>query len=307
MIHKKSQFLNKMFLLFAVAGFLIIFNQEKMDKTASFLIPAGIVFIYALIVKLKLRIPDYSVPEQFDKPSVPPVEGDLAEHHTESIYFLGFLFTLISLAVLFYRFSTGFFALESVEQISQTFHFIGISVTTSIAGVLMRNLIRPGVLSQYSSDDESLEKSFEILKQIASDFSTGYKTTFENLETFLEERRNNSAVLDSKEKAYLAALDGFIEATRRFSTNLKDADNSLVNHVDYYMHTADLQSKSIAALNDASRDLADSTLRIRGNIEMIPMEDVADTIRTLGEETGELNTVIDSLLEIMDHKLERVG
>jgi len=37
------------------------------------------------------------------------------------------------------------------------------------------------------------------------------------------------------------------------------------------------------------------------------MEDVADNIRTLGEETGELNTVIDSLLEIMDHKLERVG
>ena len=73
------------------------------------------------------------------------------------------------------------------------------------------------------------------------------------------------------------------------------------------MHTAELQSKSITALNDASRDLAESTLRIRNDIEMIPMEDVADNIRNLGYETGELNTVIDSLLEIMDHKLERVG
>jgi len=307
MINKKSQFLNKIFLLFALAGFLIIFNQEKLDETASFLIPAGIVFIYALIVKLKLRIPDHSVPEQFDKLSVSPVEGDLAEHHTESIYFLGFLFTLISLAVFFYRFSTGFFALKSVEQISQTFHFIGISVTTSIVGVLMLNMVRPGVLSQYSSDHESLEKSFEILKQIASDFSTGYKTTFENLDTFLEERRNNSAVLDSKEKEYLAALDGFIDATRRFSSNLKNADKSLVNHVDYYLKTAELQSNSIVALNEASNDLAASTLRIRSDIEMIPMEDVADNIRALGIETGELNTVIDSLLEIMEHKLERVG
>ena len=292
MINKKSQFLNKMFLLFALGGFLLIFNQEKLEDLASFLLPMGIVFIYGLIVKTSSkRLDDF----------------DLAEHHTESIYFMGFLFTLISLAVLFYKFSSGFFALDSVEQISETFHYIGISVTTSIVGVLMRNIVRPGVLSQYSSDDDSLEKSFEILKQIVSDFSTGYKTTFDNLETFLEERRNNAAVLDSKEKEYMAALDGFVEATRRFSTNLKDADNSLVNHVDYYMHTAELQSKSITALNDASQDLAESTLRIRNDIEMIPMEDVADNIRTLGDETGELNTVIDSLLEIMDHKLEKVG
>lgn len=186
MINKKSQFLNKMFLLFALGGFILIFNQEKLEDLASFLLPMGIVFIYGLIVKSSSRgLNDF----------------DLAEHHTESIYFLGFLFTLIS----------------------------------------------------------------------------------------------------------LAALDGFVEATRRFSADLKDADNSLVNHVDYYMRTAELQSKSIIALNDASRDLAESTLRIRNDIEMIPMEDVADNIRTLGEETGELNTVIDSLLEIMDHKLERVG
>ncbi|MCK5675324.1 MAG: hypothetical protein KAH95_18220 [Spirochaetales bacterium] len=299
MINKKSQFLNKMFLLFAATGFILIFNQEKLDAVVSFILPAGIVFLYGLIVKSKLKRIDSSVPE--------PVEGDLAEHHTESIYFMGFLFTLISLAVLFYRFSSGFFTLDSVDQISETFHYIGISVTTSIVGVLMRNIVRPGVLSQYNSDDDSLEKSFEILKEIASDFSTGYKTTFNNLETFLEERRNNAAVLDSKEKEYLVALDGFIESTRRFSSDLKDADNSLVNHVDYYMRTAELQSKSIHSLNDASRDLAESTLRIRNDIEMIPMVDVANNIRTLGEETGELNTVIDSLLEIMDHKLERVG
>jgi hypothetical protein len=292
MTNKKSQFLNKMFLFFASVGFILIFNQEKLVSVASFLLPAGIVLIYGLIVKASSRgLNDF----------------DLAEHHTESIYFMGFLFTLISLTVLFYRFSTGFFALDSTEQISETFHFIGISVTTSIAGVLMRSIVRPGILSQYSSDDDSLEKSFEILKQIASDFSTGYKTTFDNLETFLEERRNNAAVLDSKEKEYLAALDGFVESTRKFSEDLKNADNSLVNHVDYYMLTAELQSKSITALNDASKDLAESTLRIRSDIEMIPMEDVADNIRTLGAETGELNTVIDSLLEIMDHKLERVG
>jgi hypothetical protein len=292
MINKKSQFLNKMFLLFALGGFILIFNQEKLEDLASFLLPMGIVFIYGLIVKSSSRgLNDF----------------DLAEHHTESIYFLGFLFTLISLAVLFYKFSSGFFALDSAEQISETFHYIGISVTTSIVGVLMRSIVRPGVLSQYSSDDDSLEKSFEILKQIASDFSTGYKTTFDNLETFLEERRNNAAVLDSKEKEYLAALDGFVESTRRFSEDLKNADNSLVNHVNYYMHTAELQSKSITALNDASKNLAESTLRIRNDIEMIPMEDVADNIRTLGNETGELNTVIDSLLEIMDHKLEKVG
>jgi len=292
MINKKSRFLNKMFLFFSSVGFVLIFNQEKLNDVASFLLPAGVVFIYGLIVKSSSRgLNDF----------------DLAEHHTESIYFMGFLFTLISLAVLFYKYSTGFFALESVEQISETFHYIGISVTTSIVGVLMRNIVRPGILSRYSNDDDSLEKSFEILKQIASDFSTGYKTTFDNLETFLEERRNNAAVLDSKEKEYLIALDGFVESTRRFSEDLENADNSLVNHVDFYMHTAELQSKSIRALNDASRDLAESTMRVRNDIEMIPMVDVADNIKILGEETGELNTVIDSLLEIMDHKLERVG
>ncbi|MDA3937809.1 MAG: hypothetical protein PF693_00675 [Spirochaetia bacterium] len=292
MINRKSRFLNRMFLLIAFAGFLIIFNQEKLDSRASFLIPMSLVFVYSLIVKSASNgLNDF----------------DLAEHHTESIYFLGFLFTLISLAVLFYRFSTDFFGMESAIQISETFHFIGISVTTSIAGVLMRNLIRPGVLSHYSSDDDSLEKSFEILKTIVSEFSTGYKNTFENLEIFLDERRNNAALLDGKEKEYLAALDGFVEATGKFSTDLRAADNSLVNHVDYYLKTAELQSESISSLNEASKDLAESTLRIRSDIEMIPMVDVAENIRTLGAETGELNTVIDSLLEIMDHKLERVG
>ncbi len=292
MANKKSQFLNTMFLLFSAAGFFIIFNQENLETMTAFLIPACLVFLYGLIVKSSTRrLNDF----------------DLAEHYTESIYFLGFLFTLISLAVLFYRFSSGFFLVDSTEHIGETFHFIGISVTTSIAGVLMRNMVRPGVLSMYSSEDDSLERSYEILKQIASEFSTGYKNTFENLQVFLEERRENAAVLNSKEKEYLAALDGFVEATKRFSADLKDADNSLVNHVDYYAKTAAVQSESIHSLNEASRDLAESTLRIRKDIEMIPMEDVADNIRTLGEETGELNTVIDSLLEIMDHKLERVG
>ena len=129
------------FWILTVKGFLLIFNQEKLIAVASFLLPAGIVLIYGLIVKLKLKRIDDSVPEL--------VEGDLAEHHTESIYFMGFLFTLIS--------------------------------------------------------------------------------------------------------------------------------------------------------------LAESTIIIRKEIELLPIEDVADNIRTLGEETGELNTVIDSLLEVMEHKLERVG
>ncbi len=171
----------------------------------------------------------------------------------------------------------------------------------------MRNMVRPGILSRYSADDDSLEKSFEILKEISLEFSTGYKNTFDKLHAFLEERRENAALLDSKEKEYLAALDGFVEATRRFSADLKDVDASLVNHVDIYARTAEVQSDSIRALNEASRGLAESTVRIRNDIEMIPMEDVADNIRTLGVETGELNTVIDSLLEIMDHKLERIG
>lgn len=55
MTNRKSQFLNKMFLLFALAGFLLIFNQEKLDDVASFLLPAGIVLIYGLIVKSSSR------------------------------------------------------------------------------------------------------------------------------------------------------------------------------------------------------------------------------------------------------------
>ena len=70
MKNKKSQFLNSMFLVFAFAGFLIIFNQEKFTAIASFLLPAGIVLIYGLVVKLSSKnLNDF----------------DLAEHHIESI------------------------------------------------------------------------------------------------------------------------------------------------------------------------------------------------------------------------------
>ncbi len=100
MAKKQSGFLSTMFLLFSAAGFLVIFNQDKFEAMASFLLPTGLVFIYGLIVK--------SSSSGFDN-------FDLAEHHTESIYFLGFLFTLISMAVLFYRFSAGFFTLNSSD------------------------------------------------------------------------------------------------------------------------------------------------------------------------------------------------
>jgi hypothetical protein len=290
-VKNQSTFLNIIFLISAVGGFAAISGRESLSTQAAFIIPSGIVLIYGLIVLATVgKIEDF----------------DLAEHQTESIYFIGFLFTLISLAVLFYRFSKGFFSMESTEQIGETFHFIGISVTTSITGILIRNMIRSGVLSKYSNQENSLDKSYEILQELAGEFSTGYKNIFENLHNFMEERQEHEASLNMKEKEYMSALDGFIEATHKFSDDLKAADAALVNQVEYYTRSASAQSKSIEELHSTATSLSEVTSSIQKSIESIPMEDVSENIRTLGRETGDLNVVIDSLLEIMDHKLEKI-
>lgn len=277
---------NFSFLLFFAAGAAVIYYGE------SYFIPAALVGFYGFYVSIVLR--------KIDDP-------DLAEHYAETIYFIGFLYTLVSLAVLFYRFTSGFVDLSSDEQIAEVFFFIGVSVTTSIAGVVLRNMVRAGYMIRHPENRDSLENSYRLLKDIADSFTKNYSDTFETIKVYLEERKENQALFSEKEKEYLASLQAFTDATERFTSGLSGIQGDLRASVGSLSNILYTQSESIKDLNGVSGQLAESTERIRKNIEELPVDKASEAVKTLAEETGELNTVIDAVISILDEKLRRAG
>jgi hypothetical protein len=147
-------FLNFMFFIAALGGgALIVYSKELIPELATFG-PSASVVLFALIVAVAQKA---------------GADGEISDHYADSVYFLGFLFTLVSLATLFYRLGEGGLGgslaaealsdetldgsaivtlLESqrmalsTRMLEETFSLIGVAVTTSIAGVLMRNMVR---------------------------------------------------------------------------------------------------------------------------------------------------------------------
>ena len=292
MLRSTKTFLNFLFLLFSVAGFAAIFYCEDIEYEFAFLIPTGLTMLYGLIIGGAVsRTYDYN----------------LAEHQIDSIYFMGFLYTLMSLATLFYKLN-GAIAVEFGEAaINSALYYVGISVTTSVAGVLFRNMARGRYLKNHPEDQEGLEKSYELLKSIADNFATSYKDTFETIKLYLDERTHTAATVNSKEKEYLKALDTFITATERFSRNLSAMESRLAERTTEYAKTLAAQTSTIKEMSESGLQLYSITNRIRGEIEALPIEKVNQDLVQFRTETGELSAVLDSLIEIVERKITRVS
>ena len=190
MLSATKGFLNTLFLLFSTAGFIVVFANDALPEGYAFLTPLALVAVYGLIVSRALR--DCH-------------DASFADHQLDSIYFLGFLYTLVSLVALFYQLHSSVAATEGATTspavaapasaliVSQALYYVGISVSTSLAGVLFRNMARGVYLRRHPDDGDE------------------------------RERAETAKAFENREDRYLEALETFVETTESFNRGLSAA------------------------------------------------------------------------------------
>lgn len=273
----------------------------------SFLLPTGAVVLFAFAAAIAQKAGS---------------DGEAAEHYADSIYFLGFLFTLVSLAALFYRLGAGglggadetptaglkasrLIAL-STETIEDTFAYIGIAVTTSVAGVLFRNIVRSKYLKNNSGGQSDLESAVVQLKQIAEGMNGGFSDTMGAIGAYFEQRKDLAGQIKKKEKAYVEGLENFTDAVDRFAKRLGEVEKGLLGSAESLGGNLKKQAEGIKDADEGLRSLIDRLRSLKIETDTIDLKSTADQVAAFGRETGELNSVLDSLIDIVERKVDRM-
>lgn len=257
--------LDLFFLLAGVSGFVSIFFSESAANNSVYFLPTGIILIYALVVAGTL---------------VHCEDRTLAEHHIDTIYFLGFLFTLFSLVTLFFRLHNG--SLTGAELLARVVVYVGISVSTSIAGILFRSITRGTYLRRHP------ERSVDTI------------------EAFLAERETTTRALGRKESQYLKALNRYVEATNTFSEGLKGSQAELAAQSEAVARVVQTQAGSLEAFCTATARISETVSAMERRTASLPLETVSRELETFQQGVRELNLVLDSLITVLESKVERV-
>jgi hypothetical protein len=281
--------MNLLFPLFAALGAAAVYYVEEIPHELNFLAPTALTALYAVFIALGVSRSD---------------EREFASHQIDSIYFLGFLYTLISLAVLFYQLSRS--GLEGESALFGTIYYAGISVTTSVGGVLFRSMAMGSYLRNHSEDGGDIEKSYELLKSIADGFSSSYSETFTMIQLYLDERVRTAAAVDGKEQEYLKALEGFIVAVTGFTDGLTEAREALAESSSGFARSLCAQEDPVRAMGESALAFSRSAGRMRAELDALPLEQVNSGLEGLRKETGDLDTVLDSLIEVLERKVEKI-
>lgn len=256
--------LNTLFLAAGAGGFVLIYGAGA--ETADLLAPTFVVVGYAVLVRLGTKY-------MSDQP--------LAEHHIDSIYFLGFLFTLFSLIALFASLQEN--GIDAAGDIGFAFTYIGISVATSIAGILFRSIVRGAWLKDHPEQ------------------------TVDSIEAFLAERASTVNALAAKEQAYLAALSSFVDATDSFSQDLGRARAALVPEVDALAEAMSRQNGQVERVTQLATSFTDVSDDMHRRAQSLPFNTIAGEMSRFNTGVSELNTALDSLITLLERKVERVS
>jgi hypothetical protein len=299
-------FLNFMFFISASAGAAAIIAGDRFTVDYSFWVSTGAVVFFGLIVAIAQKS---------------GADAESSEHYTDSIYFMGFLFTLVSLATLFYRLGAGGLGSGlaagadsgirtselmnlTTKMIEETFSLIGIAVTTSIAGVFLRNIVRSWFLKNHSDGEQDFEAAVLELKKIAEGMGGGFTETMNAIGNYFEERKELAGKIKKKEEDYLRGLETFTDAVGNFSRRLEEVEKSLVAGSGALGDNLRKQAEGIHTADESLRSLSDRFRSMKIESESINLKSAADHVAAFGRETGELNAVLDSLIDIVQRKVD---
>ncbi|MBF9018476.1 MULTISPECIES: hypothetical protein [unclassified Oceanispirochaeta] len=286
-MNKNTQgLMNFLLPLFAAAGGYLIFTQEGSMSTQQMLMPTVLVVLYAFFLQLGLT----------------KCPTGQAEYYSDSIYFLGFLYTLMALVTLFIKLNDSL-----GEDIStRIFGLVGVSVSTSIAGVLLRNMSRAAYMKNHPENEDDMADATARLAEIAASLSRDSAQTLTSIQDFLTERQNNLQIFGDKEERYLQALDRFSSVTDSFCTHLTRQGEALDESISHFTRGSGESLKTIEDMSSTVSTLSREMSRLNKEASSLDLEPLSDSMQILSRDTRELDGVIDSMIGILDQKMEKV-
>lgn len=267
--------LNLLFLGAVGAGAWLLTTSEQLAPKLELILPPLIIAGYALVVYSALRA----------------AQNDAAlEHYADSIYFLGFMLTLVSLITLFYRLqfdlglvlgaagpSAGEVGLSGLV-LERSFSHIAVAVSTSLAGVLLRNMVRGALLAteQHTDGNDALGSEEDL------------------------------AVVRQREVEYVQALEAFVSSTGAFSEGLAAQQQQLGQRLEEMSAAVARHEEVLSGYAELGRSLVRSAERVQELAEHTPLRELNEQLRAFHGGVRELNLVLDSMIGILEQKVECV-
>lgn len=236
-----------------VGGFLAL-----IDSDLQFIVPPILVFVYAIIISQYLKENPASI---------------VANHYIDSVYFLGFLFTLITVAIVFIklRFSDE----GNLDEVNEIFSLLGIASLTTIIGLLGRNTIKGRYSEKYKEVIESeIANNLQNLIDLTDKFvkqSQDYGKVLENIDDFFQTRASDLDSLRMIEQSYLDSLAQFKDNIDQFAKEQerqrKQFEEALEIQSDSLEKKLELINKKIDAQIDALGTSNKSLDEFRGKLQ----------------------------------------
>ena len=268
-------FLNVLFLGVVGAATWVLITSEQLAPDAELVLPPLLVGGYALIVYNLLR---------------GTKDEAVLDHYSDSIYFLGFMLTLVSLVTLFYRLQFDLGDVVSMAGsiddaggvsglvIEQSLSHIGVAVSTSLAGVLLRNMVRGALLRLDAEGDGASGASSE----------------------------EELALVRQRETEYVQALEAFVSSTGAFSEGLAAQQEQLGRRLEEMSVAVSRHEEVLSGYAELGRSLVHSAERVQELADHTPLRQLNDELAEFYGGVRELNQVLDSVIGILEQKVECV-
>lgn len=236
-----SGFLFVCFLVGAVG--IIIFKQHHVNQVFVTAFPVAIMLIYALS-HLK--------------------EKHLLGRVGDNLYYLGFLYTLVSLGVSLFEFSL---IDESSGKITQIITNFGIAIASTIFGIFFR------VFFNQSEEDEAPK---EEVSESVSDFREQVSILNSELGEFSEFRTELEQILRESADRQKTAISQFKASVTRFTKTVEESRDQLQVNLDSFVNTVSDLNTQVSNLDSALKASSDAVSASIGAIQTIS-ESVAES------------------------------
>jgi ElaB/YqjD/DUF883 family membrane-anchored ribosome-binding protein len=264
------------------SGYIIISKLNDFGALAVTSVPVLIMIGYAVLLGARLfRLRD--------------------DQAGDNLYYMGFLFTLTSLAVSLYQFS----AAGSAEQIVQNF---GIAIASTIAGITLRILFnqmrRDPVEVEATARMELAEASRRVKRELEStilEFGYFRRMTQQSVTDALDEARESIGQAHQEfagelKKLAAATNSPFEEASKRSEQTLDGLNGRTIQVLDVsrqLVREGEQLAKSTAKIVGAIDNLF-VKLASRQTPEQIIQSELAPLIQSLTEALGSLHTSVET-------------
>lgn len=230
----------------------------------------------------------------------------------DNLYYMGFLFTLTSLAVSLYQFS----AAGSAEQIVQNF---GIAIASTIAGITMRiffnQMRRDPIEVEASARLELAEASRRVKRELEStilEFGYFRRMTQQSVSDAVDEAKESIGSAREKlageiEKFVLTQGQPFEDASKRSSETLDSMNERTVQILEVSRHLV-REGEELAKSTASVVKAIDSLLAELGSLRTpgIAAEDkLAPLIESLTQAVDKLNKSAETQSENIDINLKQ--